>query len=221
MKKIIVSALALVCMFALVPTVQAQDEMSGFASDVVANLEFTVGRVVELAEAVPADQYGWNPSVDVRTVSEVYAHITGVNLLLPSFMGAELPEGLELPSQEDGGPFSLLGKWEAELTEKDAVIAKLKESLEYVKAAVPTITDLDTEIQLFGPQPQTKRAYLLILMSHAHEHLGQSIAYARSIGVVPPWSVPQDAAADDDGDSDDSEDDDYAGDEDGGDDSDS
>ncbi len=45
----------------------------------------------------------------------------------------------------------------------------------------------------------------MILMNHAHEHLGQSIAYERSMGIVPPWSVPQDDASAD-GDSDDSED---------------
>jgi uncharacterized damage-inducible protein DinB len=26
------------------------------------------------------------------------------------------------------------------------------------------------------------------MVAHLHEHLGQLIAYARSVGVVPPWS---------------------------------
>jgi hypothetical protein len=29
---------------------------------------------------------------------------------------------------------------------------------------------------------------LMRLATHAHEHLGQAIAYARSVGTVPPWS---------------------------------
>jgi hypothetical protein len=29
---------------------------------------------------------------------------------------------------------------------------------------------------------------VLTALSHYSEHLGQSIAYARSNGVVPPWS---------------------------------
>jgi uncharacterized damage-inducible protein DinB len=29
---------------------------------------------------------------------------------------------------------------------------------------------------------------LLFVVRHAAEHLGQSIAYARFIGVVPPWT---------------------------------
>jgi hypothetical protein len=27
------------------------------------------------------------------------------------------------------------------------------------------------------------------MWTHAHEHLGQAIAYARMVGVVPPWTV--------------------------------
>jgi uncharacterized damage-inducible protein DinB len=28
-----------------------------------------------------------------------------------------------------------------------------------------------------------------ILVTHAHEHMGQSIAYARVNGIVPPWTA--------------------------------
>jgi len=35
------------------------------------------------------------------------------------------------------------------------------------------------------------RALLLLLAGHAHEHLGQEIAYARMNGVVPPWTARQ------------------------------
>ena len=93
---------------------------------------------------------------------------------------------------------------EAEITDKAAVIAKLQESFAYLYEALPTLGDLDTEVSLFGP-PSSKRSYVLRTLSHAHEHLGNSIAYARSVGVVPPWSQPpepegeEDAEGDDDG----------------------
>jgi uncharacterized damage-inducible protein DinB len=60
-----------------------------------------------------------------------------------------------------------------------------KEAVKEVAAA-----GLEEQSELFG-FPASKRAYLMILLTHSHEHLGQSIAYARSIGVVPPWSRPQ------------------------------
>jgi uncharacterized damage-inducible protein DinB len=42
-------------------------------------------------------------------------------------------------------------------------------------------------VDLFGRKTTTRAVYLRIL-AHMNEHMGQSIAYARMNGVVPPWS---------------------------------
>ena len=42
-------------------------------------------------------------------------------------------------------------------------------------------------VKLFG-RDMTKQGALMLILEDQHEHLGQSIAYARSNGVVPPWS---------------------------------
>jgi uncharacterized damage-inducible protein DinB len=183
---VVLAALLAVAVTAGAQEAGAQETGSGatFMSDMIDNMNRTAGQLVSLAEATPGDTFGWAPNEDVRTMSEVYMHVVGVNLLLPSMLGATLPEGIELP---EGGPFALLQKLEAEVTSKEDVVAKLKMSFEYAAAALPEITDLETEVNLFG-FPGTKRAYMLIVMSHAHEHLGQAIAYARSNGIVPPWS---------------------------------
>jgi uncharacterized damage-inducible protein DinB len=163
-----------------------------FTGDLVANLARVGKQLVSLAEATPAEKFSWRPNDDVRTMSEIYMHVVGPNMLLPSRLGAAPPKGVTIPEK----PFELFQKWEAEVTSKDAVIARLKESFDYAAAAIPTIpaSDHDTEVDVFG-FPASKRAYLLILMSHAHEHLGQAIAYARTVGVVPPWSAPPPAPA--------------------------
>ena len=157
----------------------------GFMDDFVADLQRTGNRVVQLAEAVPADKFGWAPSEEVRTISRVYMHVVGTNMLMPPMLGAAPPEGLEIPEN----PMSLMKEWEG-ITDKAEVIAKLKASVEYAAKAVREIEDLETKVDNFGFEA-SKRAYLLILLTHEHEHLGQSIAYARSIGVVPPWSQKQ------------------------------
>lgn len=154
--------------------------------EVVANLERTGEQLVALAGATPADRFGWAPTDEVRTVSEVYMHIVGTNVMLPNALGLALPEGVEIGA---AGPFALMHEWEQTITDKDAVIARLRESYAYLADALPRIGPLDEEVSLFGP-PASKRSYLLLLLAHSHEHLGQSIAYARSIGVVPPWSQP-------------------------------
>lgn len=159
---------------------------ASFYTDFVADFERAGGRLVQLAEAMPEDKFSWAPSDDVRTVSEVFMHVVGVNLLMPSGLGANAPTDMEMPEN----PMAMLQDLEANVTTKDEVVKKLKASFEYAGKAVPEIQDLETEVDLFG-FPGTKRAYLFILLTHAHEHLGQAIAYARSNGVVPPWSQQQ------------------------------
>ncbi len=193
-KLIALSCLGALTLAALALPVHAEGEMSGFHKDLVGNMSFTARQLLSLAEATPANMFSWRPTKDVRTVSEVYMHIVGTNMLFPMALGAAPPEGLEIP-KTPGESFGLMKEWEETVTTKEAVIAKLKESFEYAAKAFPQIQDLDTEVGLFGP-PQTKRAFLLIIQGHAHEHLGQSIAYARSMGVVPPWSQQQSSGDD-------------------------
>jgi hypothetical protein len=40
----------------------------------------------------------------------------------------------------------------------------------------------------------SKRGAMLLLTSHSHEHLGQSIAYARANNITPPWTAREQAA---------------------------
>jgi uncharacterized damage-inducible protein DinB len=69
------------------------------------------------------------------------------------------------------------------------VIATVKDSFAHAKAAIKAMPDADLEKSLdwFGGK-NTERGILLFIVRHAAEHLGQSIAYARMIGVVPPWT---------------------------------
>ncbi|HVS04224.1 MAG TPA: DinB family protein [Thermoanaerobaculia bacterium] len=166
---------------------------SGFLADVATDLERTGGRLADLAGAIPADKYSWRPGEGVRSVSEVLMHVVGANHGLPLMLGAA-PSG----ALAEGGMQEVRGemmRWEEEVTAKDEVIAKLKESFDYAVGAVRAMPEgsLDETVDFFGPR--SRRSTVLILLTHAHEHLGQSIAYARSLGVVPPWSQPAEGEA--------------------------
>jgi uncharacterized damage-inducible protein DinB len=69
------------------------------------------------------------------------------------------------------------------------VIEWLKKSIENAKATASGLSDADLNkmVKAFG-RDMTQRRVLMIVQTHMHEHLGQSIAYARSNGVTPPWS---------------------------------
>jgi uncharacterized damage-inducible protein DinB len=65
----------------------------------------------------------------------------------------------------------------------------LKASYANLQKAITGLSDSDLQasVKLFG-RDMTKQAALKLILGDQHEHLGQSIAYARSNGVVPPWS---------------------------------
>ena len=134
-------------------------------------------KITGLAEAVPADKYTWRPAEGVRSVSEVYLHIAALNLVTPRSLGTPPPEG-----------FSFRG-FDTSTTNKAEIVAKLKESFAHTRRAWEKVSaaDADKTIKARRGETTVRRAMWSQLESLS-EHLGQSIAYARSNGVTPPWS---------------------------------
>ena len=150
---------------------------SGFRADFLVQLDMVGKQIVDLAEAIPADKYTWRPAPGVRSISEVYMHIVGGNSYIPSFMGVKPMAGIERGMEKT-------------VTDKAKVVELLKQSMAHARMAVLSIpdADLDKKVKIFGGQEATERATIMIIGNHLHEHLGQSIAYARSNGIAPPWS---------------------------------
>ena len=158
-----------------------------FLESLSSNLEAVSRKIVALAEAIPADQYSWSPTPEVRSVSELFMHVVGGNFQLPVDLGAPAPAGIEIGDQSVWFYKQQRRQWESDFVEKEEVVDLLARSFEYAISAIPSITDLDETASTWG-FPESKRDYLLLLMSHAHEHLGQSITYTRELGITPPWS---------------------------------
>ncbi len=129
-----------------------------------------------LAEATAADKFGWRPAPGVRSVSEVYMHVTLGNYFLLGQAGVKLPS--QATDVMKGG--------EKALTAKADVVKALKDSQALVRDSYPK-ADRAKTVKFFGGDT-TVDGVLLRLLVHNHEHMGQSIAYARMIGVAPPWS---------------------------------
>ena len=145
----------------------------GFHAEFFANLDDVQQKIMALAESTPAEKFSWRPAPGVRSTSEVYMHVVGGNYFLASFLGADTPP----PN----------GDLEKRVTRKADVLAELRKSFDHLRTAAGNATDLEQRVRLFGKQT-TARGVLLTILTHLHEHLGQSIAYARMAGVVPPWS---------------------------------
>ena len=119
---------------------------------------------------VMAGKYDWKPGEGVRSVGDVFNLIVRENgLLVGTLTGA------------GGGP--------AQVIAPDKMQEALKTSYANVQKAIEGLSDADLKapVKLFG-RDMTKEDAVRYLFADQHEHLGQSIAYARSNGVVPPWS---------------------------------
>ena len=168
--------------------VRAEDG-KGFRADLIGQVGFAQKQILDLENAIPDGKMAWRPNKEVRSISEVYSHIAFANYLVLKFAGVTLPEGISIASPEDAT------KWEKASTDKKVIREQLVKSFEFVKSSIGSMSDADLEnmVDFFGLKMPV-RSVLLGLLSHMHEHLGQSIAYARMEGVVPPWTAAQMAA---------------------------
>jgi len=151
--------------------------VSGYRSEVLAEVMIQEDKFLRLADAVPADKYTWRPAPDVRSFAEVFLHVSAANYNIYKLVGTPPPTGVDVKGLEKS------------TTDKVKVIATLKDSFAHARKAITAMpdADLDKSLDWFGGK-NTERGLLLFVVRHAAEHLGQSIAYARFIGVVPPWT---------------------------------
>jgi hypothetical protein len=141
-------------------------------------------QVLALAKAVPEEKYSWRPAPGVRSFKEVFLHIAFGNQLLLNIANKS-PNKEELMKQIEQN-----AKGETDPATKEKVIATLTESFASVRKTLDGIRSagsLTRGVDLFGT-PATFGGVLADLDTHIAEHLGQSIAYARVNGIVPPWS---------------------------------
>ena len=150
---------------------------TGYRSEVMAEVMVQEDKFTRLAEAIPAEKYTWRPAADVRSFAEVFLHVAAANYNLYKLVGTPPPAGLDIKT------------FEKSTTDKAKVVATLKDSFVHAKKAITAMPDADLEKSLdwFGGK-NTERGLLLFIVRHAAEHLGQSIAYARFVGIVPPWT---------------------------------
>lgn len=157
--------------------VAAPMSAQSFQEETANDLEAVRDKFVGLASTMPDGAMTWRPGEGVRSVSEVYMHIALANMgLATSFWGAERPTAGD-------------ANWNEQVTDRAAIISALEIGFNHVIEMVRAMPDsqLTEPATVFGRSANV-RAGIMLIRGHSHEHLGQSIAYARANGVTPPWS---------------------------------
>ncbi len=150
---------------------------SGPRAEFLEEVAYYEQRYTRLAEAMPAEKYSWRPGEGVRSVGEVFTHITVANYGIARALGTTPPAGFDAKAVT-----ALSG-------DKARVIQALKDSFAHFRKAILALNDADADKpQKMFNRETTLRGSFIAITGHFGEHLGQSIAYARINGIVPPWT---------------------------------
>jgi uncharacterized damage-inducible protein DinB len=153
--------------------VHAQSAPTDYRDEFLRHFAQSTRKIISLADAMPEELYGEG----VMSIGQVYMHIARYNYYYPeTALGISAPETIDVPNLES-------------ITDKAQVTRLLKESVEHVRMYVTRMTsdELTQPTRLYGRQI-AGWAVLFQLLAHMNEHVGQSVAYARMNGIVPPWS---------------------------------
>src|SRR5712692_6378216 len=159
------------------PAMAAAAPTVGFRAEFLEEVNYYEQRYTRLAEAMSAEKYTWRPAEGVRSVGEVFTHIIVANYGAARALGTAPPAGFDFKSLT------------ATSGDKPKVLQALKDSFAHFRTAIVALNDADADKpqKMFGRQT-TLRGSFIIISGHFGEHLGQSIAYARMNGMVPPWT---------------------------------
>jgi len=135
--------------------------------------------VAEAAEVMPAEDFGFKPTPEVRSFAQLVGHVINANFFFCSqAKGAAMPATTNFERVAD----------------KAALIKGLTEALAYCDSVYESTTDADFNqaVTLNGfpgmnPKTTTSRgAVLMFNTTHNNEHYGNIVVYLRLKGKVPP-----------------------------------
>ena len=133
--------------------------------------------VAASAEKMPAEQFGFKPTPDVRSFGELVGHLANEHYLLCA------------PLKGEANP---MAKVDFEKTTAKADLVKaINDSNAYCDAAYIAAKDEPKTIALISEtRRDTPFRTMLLNVTHDNEHYGNMITYLRMKGIVPPSSTP-------------------------------
>jgi len=160
------------------------------AQDIPANPLVTVSKniyavskndVLRSVDKIPDDKWSFQPTKDVRTVAQLFAHIADGQY---EFCGVAA-EGKSVSKDI-----------EKTLKTRAEIVPALKDAFAYCDAAYAKMTDAGAaELVSFSGMRITKLGAMDFNTAHTMEHYGNLVTYMRINGIVPPSSEPRQPTA--------------------------
>jgi uncharacterized damage-inducible protein DinB len=134
--------------------------------------------LAEAAENMPADEYAFRPTPQVRTFGQIIGHVVDANFFFCSQAAGE-----KSPATADY----------EQITDKATLVKALNHSLLYCDRVYAATTDAGfiQPVQIArvvgtGSTNTVRGAVLMYNIAHNNEHYGNLAVYMRQKGLVPP-----------------------------------
>ena len=161
----------------VVAVAQAQNPVS---NGIRAIAQRTTKNIVDAAEAMPADKYGFKPTPAQMSYGDVVAHLIreGNNYLCSAASGMKQPDADKFAGTDS----------------KEKLVEGLKASFKFCETALAGIQDtqLGDSIDFFGGRRVTKAMAGLITVADWADHYSQMAIYLRLNGLLPPTAKKAD-----------------------------
>lgn len=135
--------------------------------------------LAEAAEAMPAEDFAFKPTPDVRSFAQLVGHVINANFFFCSQAKSE-----PSPSKTNF----------EQVADKAALVKGLTDALAYCDGVYDSTTDasFSQAVSMAGfpgmnaQTPTTRGAVLIFNTTHNNEHYGNIVVYLRLKGKVPP-----------------------------------
>ena len=158
---------------AAVPSpVAAQTPPPSQAKELAATFQRAATELLDVAEAMPADKYGYKPTPEISSFGDQLVHVAGITQrFIDTAKGTKTDAG-----HHDAMP-------------KPEVIALLKKTFQSAQEMITPLTDaqlLEPVKFPFGDRTVTRATFWQGPLFQLRNHYGQLVVYLRMNGIVPP-----------------------------------
>ena len=147
---------------------------TGPAAEVQTSYNRLKPNVIKAAEKMPAEDFGYKPTPEIRSYARVINHITEAQFHTCTTLNGTAFDKASVPS---------------DTATKEVIVAALKASFAECDKAYGALTDTNIlEVGTMGPMKRTHIGLAWGNVSHDNEQYAELSTYLRLKGLVPPTS---------------------------------
>jgi uncharacterized damage-inducible protein DinB len=177
MKTLVHTCVVLVLVVAAIAPslLSAQTPAPSLAKEIAASFQRASTEILDVAEAMPAEKYGYKPTPEISSFGEQLAHVAGIT---QRFVDTAKGTKTEAPHHA--------------ATTKPEIMELLKKTFNSAQEMINPLTDaqlLEPVKFPFGDRTVTRATFWQGPLYQIRNHHGQLVVYLRMNGIVPPTTA--------------------------------